>query len=197
MYANPVKLKESILYSFWWPSYFTIYNSHAEYLCSNERLHSNFRRSSAQYWRAEFLLFDAKMLEAMLPKLFVVAEEITLLVLNDLWREHQKSINVGELRKIRMPDGVAICGKRDRLSEDNQNALHRRVVEVLQNPAAFGKYTVQFARNYDVAAQRKDVDWQTKPRNNRPVNVDIRSIGNKTIMFKGVRREPSRDKKRK
>ena len=135
------------------------------------------------------------MLEAMLPKLLVAAEEIMLLVLNDLWRERQ--VNVEAIYQIRMPDGVGICGKRDRLSEDNENALHRRVVEVLQNPAAFGKYTVQFARDYDVANQRKDVHWQTKPRNNRPVNLDLSLIGNKIIMFQEVRREPSKRKKSK
>ena len=142
-------MKECILYSFWWPSYFTIYNSHLEFLCNNRRLHSNFRRASAKYWRADLSLLDAEMLEAMLPKLLVAAEEIMLLVFNDLWRE--RPVNVEAIYQIRMPDGVGICGERDRPSKANKNALHRRIVEVLQNPAAFGKYTVQFARDYDGA----------------------------------------------
>ena len=182
------ELKDCIVYNFWWPSSFVIYNSHTERLCNNERLHSSFRRSSAKYWRAQLSFVDAEMLEAMLPKLLVASEEIILLVLNNLWRERQ--VNVEAIYQIRMPDGLGIFDQRDRPSKANENALHRRVVEVLQNPAAFGTFTVQFARDYDVEYQRKDVHWQTTPRNNRPVKLDLSLNGNKSIMFEEVRREP-------
>ena len=112
------------------------------------------------------------MLEAMLPKLLVAAEEIILLVFNDLWRE--RPVNVEAIYQIRMPDGVGICGERDRPSKANENALHRRIVEVLQNPAAFGKYTAQFARDYDVVAQRTRRFNMVRPSlvNNRPVKCE-------------------------
>ena len=84
-----------ILYNIWWTSFFAIVNLHTEHLCNNRTLHANLRRSCGHFWRANLLpSFDAIKLKAILPKLFVAADRTTLLVLNELWREHQESMYV-------------------------------------------------------------------------------------------------------
>ena len=138
--------------------------------------------------------FDAAKLEAILPKLLVAAEETTLLVLNDLWREHQESMYVEELSRIRMPDGHDIFDNREQwpannFDNNNADALRSRVREVLRSPVSFGKYAVQFVRDYDVARRRNELYWPIEPTNWR-THANISSIENKAIMFKGVNASP-------
>ena len=153
-----------ILYNIWWTSFFAIVNLHTEHLCNNRTLHANFRRSCGHFWRANLLpSFDAIKLKAILPKLLVAADRTTLLVLNELWREHQESMYAETISLIRMPDGHFIFDKRDQSRQYNADALHSRVEQVLRSPVSFGKYTVQFARDYDVARRRGELYWPIKP----------------------------------
>jgi hypothetical protein len=175
-----------ILYNIWWTSFFAIVNLHTEHLCNNRTLHANLRRSCGHFWRANLLpSFDAIKLKAILPKLFVAADRTTLLVLNELWREHQESMYVSAISRIRMPDGHFIFDKRDQSRQYNADGLHSRVQQVLRSPVSFGKYTVQFARDYDVARRRGELYWPIEPANWR-TNANISSIENKAIMFTGV-----------
>ena len=188
--SDPDKIRSQkrayILYNISWTSFFAIVNLHTEHLCSNRNLHANFRRSCGYFWRANLLpSFDAIKLKAILPMLIIAAEKTTLLVLNDLWREHQESY-AETLSRIRMPDGHYIFDKRDQSRQDNADALHSRVEEVLRSPASFGKYTVQFARDYDVARRRGELYWPIEPTNWR-TNANISSIENKAIMFEVVK----------
>ena len=120
--------------------------------------------------------------------LIIAAEKTTLLVLNDLWREHQTSY-AETLSLIRMPDGRGIFDKRDQSRQDNADALHSRVEEVLRSPVSFGKYTVQFARDYDVARRRGELYRPIEPTNWR-THANISSIENKAIMFKWIDTSP-------
>ena len=168
-----------ILYNIWWTSFFAIVNLHTEHLCNNRTLHANLRRSCGHFWRANLWpSFDAIKLKAILPKLFVAADRTTLLVLNELWREHQESMYVSAISRIRMPDGHFIFDKRDQSRQYNAYGLHSRVQQVLRSPVSFGKYTVQFARDYDVARRRGELYRPIEPTNWR-TNANISSVENK------------------
>ena len=178
-----------ILYNISWTSFFAIVNLHTEHLCNNRRLDANFKRSCGHFWRANLLpSVDPVKLKAILPMLIIAAEKTTLLVLNDLWREHQESY-AETLSLIRMPDGRGIFDKRDQSRQDNADALHSRVEEVLRSPVSFGKYTVQFARDYDVARRRGELYRPIEPTNWR-THANISSIENKAIMFKWIDTSP-------
>ena len=85
-----------------------------------------------------------------------------------------------------MPDGHYIFDKRYQSRQDNADALHSRVDEILRSPTAFGKDTVQFARDYDIARRGGELYWPIEPANWR-TNANISSIENKAIMFEVVK----------
>jgi hypothetical protein len=75
---------------------------------------------------------------------FVIVEEFTKFVRNDVWQEHQDAVNVDYINGIGVPDGYGLGGTDFRRGIRSAQNLKLRAHAVRANSTAFSKYTVMF-----------------------------------------------------
>jgi hypothetical protein len=88
----------------------------------------------------------SEALDSVLRAVFVIVEEFTRYVRNDLWKEHSDAVSIDVSRGIGISHGYGFSGSDYRQGLAAQFDLIVRACEVGANPSAFSEYTVQFAR---------------------------------------------------
>jgi hypothetical protein len=90
-----------------------------------------------------------KALDDILRAVLVIVEEFTQFVRRDLWQEHQDAVNWDYIRGIGVPEGYGIGSTEWRRGMIAISNLGVRAREVRDNPSAFSRYTVEFAKFYE------------------------------------------------
>jgi hypothetical protein len=114
---------------------------------------SRFRDDVERLLRDMYGDTDSEALDRILYAAFAIVEEFARYIRKDLWQEHKDAMDFDYIYWINVPEGYDLGGtelRRGLMACDN---LKVRAREVLKDPTAFSKYTVQFANEWEESGE--------------------------------------------
>jgi hypothetical protein len=100
--------------------------------------------------------FDSQAIDRARNAVFVIVEQFTKYLRNDLWKEHRDAEKVDYVWGIGLPEGYGISGSDHARANKAANDLALRARAVRANPISFSKYTVEFVMALDEHWPRLD-----------------------------------------